>query len=205
MKSPIRLALRPSAVQAQRLRQLQRRFAEACNHLAPLVRRSRCWNRVALHHMAYRLLRERFPDLGSQMACNAIYSVSRSARAVYQGRGSPFNLQRLGDRPLPLLVFLPEAPVYFDRHTLSIRDGQLSMFTLDGRLRFDLDLTPRQQERLRTGKLREIALLGGSGGFHLDFHLAAEGTEAAPRDAAGDELPDYLVVDETAQLREEAA
>jgi NTE family protein len=46
--------------------------------------------------------------------------VSRTCRIVYQDRNSPFNLQRLAGRPLPLLRFLPQSPVYFDRHTLTL-------------------------------------------------------------------------------------
>jgi hypothetical protein len=44
--------------------------------------------------MAYKPLRERFPQLGSQMACNVIYSVSRAARHVYQHPSSPYNVAR---------------------------------------------------------------------------------------------------------------
>jgi hypothetical protein len=74
MNRTLRIALNTSPRQHQQLRQLQQAFAAVCNALAPLVRETRCWNRVALHHMAYKQLRERFPELGSQMVCNAIYS-----------------------------------------------------------------------------------------------------------------------------------
>ncbi len=89
----------------QRLLDLQRGFARVCNALAPLVQQTRVWNRVALHHLAYRQLREQFPEMGSQMVCNAIYSVSRTGRLVFQHPQSPFSLARLGDKPLPLLRF----------------------------------------------------------------------------------------------------
>ena len=81
---------------------LQAAFAQVCNALAPLVQSTRTWNRVALHHMAYKTLRERFPAVGSQMVCNAIYSVSRHSRALFQTEGSPFFLGKLGNRPLPM-------------------------------------------------------------------------------------------------------
>ena len=117
-------------------------FAQVCNALAPIVAKTRVWNRVALHHMTYKSLREQFPALGSQMVCNAIYSVSRTSRMVYQDPGSPFNIARLGERPLPQLRFVDNCPVYFDRHTLSIKNGQLSLYTLDGRMRFQVALRP---------------------------------------------------------------
>ena len=105
MNFVLRIPLNTSPEQTARLEALQHGFAQVCNALAPMVQHTRVWNRVALHHLAYRQLRERFPALGSQMVCNAIYSVSRTCRTVYQHPSSPFNLTRLGERPLPLLRF----------------------------------------------------------------------------------------------------
>ena len=110
MDSILRIPLNASPEQAQRLQDLQRGFAQLCNALAPLVQSTRVWNRVALHHLAYRQLREQFPAMGSQMVCNAIYSVSRTCRMVFQHPGSPLHLDKLGARPLPLLRFADTCP-----------------------------------------------------------------------------------------------
>ena len=110
MKTGLRVPLNMSPDQALKLRQLQAVFAKVCNSLAPLVQKTKVWNRVALHHMAYKPLREQFPQMGSQMVCNAIYSVSRHSRMLYQSPTSPFNLTKLGDKPLPLLQFTDRAP-----------------------------------------------------------------------------------------------
>ena len=75
MDALLRIPLETTPAQVQRLLQLQQGFAQLCNALAPLVQQTRVWNRVALHHLAYRQLREAFPQMGSQMVCNAIYSV----------------------------------------------------------------------------------------------------------------------------------
>ena len=115
------IPLTGSAQQATGLHVLQQTFAQVCNALAPLVQQMRCLNRVTLHHLAYKPLREQFPVMGFQMMCNAIYSVIRSSRLVYQHPDSPFNLNRPGDKPLPLLRFADTCPVYFDRHTPSCR------------------------------------------------------------------------------------
>jgi hypothetical protein len=136
----LRVPLNANAEQLVRLQALQAAFARVCNALAPTVQQTGVWNRVALHHLTYHKLRERFPELGSQMVCNAIYSVSRTSRIVFQHAQSPFNLNKLAGKPLPLLRFSDSCPVYFDRHTLSVKNGQLSMFTLDGRMRFALAL-----------------------------------------------------------------
>jgi hypothetical protein len=103
---------------------------------------------------------------------------------VFQHPQSPFNLAKLGDKPLPLLKFADTCPVYFDRHTLSLKDGQLSMFTLDGRLRFQLKLSPQDEARFHTGKLSEVVLLRHADGhFALTFQLGDQPTAA---EAAGD-------------------
>ena len=195
-----RIALNTSAEQMERLLELQGLFAKVCNALAPIAQKSRCWNRVALHHMAYKTLREQFPEMGSQMVCNAIYSVSRASRLVFQHPQSPFNLTRLGDRPLPLLQFAPSCPVYFDRHTLSVKPGQLSLYTLDGRMRFELTLAPEVEEGFRTKKLREIVLARRVDGvFELAFSFsdADDNQPELLETEAGGEIPEYVMVEET--------
>jgi len=196
MKSAVRIALHPDPAQADRLNRLQARFAEACNLLAPVVQQTRCWNRVALHHMTYRMLRERFPELGSQMVCNAIYSVCRASRLVYQHPRSPFNVGRLGTAPLPRLAFSPHSPVFFDRHTLSLREGQASMYTLDGRMRFDIALAPAAEKRFRTEKLKEIVLSGSGADYALSFHFGGADEEIPlPAETGALRMPEGLLVD----------
>lgn len=200
MNSSIVINLQTSGEQHARLEALQRAFAEVCNALAPRVQATRTWNRVALHHLAYKELRERFPALGSQMVCNAIYSVSRACRIVFQTPGSPFHTGRWGSRPLPLLHFSANAPVYFDRHTLSIKDSTASMYTLDGRMKFQLALSPEQEQAFHQRKLREIVLSRGAVGFELQF-LFGEPIEALAGPAASvpesmPPIPHYLEVQE---------
>ena len=205
MNSTLQIRLEVSPQQAARLRALQIAFAEVCNALAPVVRRTRCWNRVALHHMTYRSLRERFPQLGSQMICNAIYSVSRTSRLVYQHPSSPFNVARLGQRALPLIRFGENCPVYFDRHTLSVKQGRLSLYSLDGRMRFGVGLKPADERHLQEGKLRETVLQRRSDGvFELCFWVAfaqpgaGGGEEPAETDGSPAAIPDYVLVEEAA-------
>jgi hypothetical protein len=201
MNKLLRIPLNATAAQFERLLSLQKVFAQVCNQLAPEVSRTRVWNRVALHHLHYRALREQYPDLGSQMVCNAIYAVSRTARLVYQSPASPFNVQKMGDRALPALRFAETCPVYFDRHTLSLKSDRLSLFTLDGRMQFELSLLPDQLALFELGKLREIVLSRGVDGvFALSFWLESEqalvaGVEAMEPPATPDQvdlIPDYV-------------
>jgi hypothetical protein len=174
------IQLRLTEDERARLVALQQAFAELCNALVPVVRQNRCWNRVGLHHLAYHALRARFPRMGSQMVCNAIYSVSRAYRAV----------PRKPDAPLPLLEFLPSAPVFFDRHTVSLRDHCISIYTLDGRIRFGFAMPPEILRVFSNERLREIVLRRQDETFSLFFHMQGS---ADPETGSGD-LPEYLVL-----------
>jgi len=202
MNSSLRIPLNTNPEQLARLQALQASFAKVCNALAPTVQQTRVWNRVALHHLTYRSLREQFPEMGSQMVCNAICSVSRTSRMVFQHPQSPFNLAQLGSKPLPLLRFSDNCPVYFDRHTLSVKSGQLSMYTLDGRMRFALALQPADEATFNEKKLREIVLsLRPDGLYELSFLFSDSADDAAatePPAAGAADMPDYVVVEEAA-------
>lgn len=188
MAHRLSIPLITSAPQLVRLRALQARFVEACNEIAPVVRASRCWNRVALHHLVYKDIRKRYPELGSQMACNAIYSVCRAARLVYQGEGAT-RLPLDDDAGLPLIQFLGSAPVYFDRHTLSIKRGVLSLFTLDGRMKVSVDLPQSIEQHFQEFRLREIILtLDEGANLHFTF---GDDADLAPR---LQDLPGHLLV-----------
>lgn len=197
----LRIPLNVSPEQNASLRELQQVFAQVCNALAPIARQSRCWNRVILHHLAYKSLRDQFPAIGSQMVCNAIYSVSRTCRLVYQHPSSPFNLARLGDKQLPLLRFTDTCPVYFDRHTLSVKGRKLSMYTLDGRIRFQLDLRSEDEACFHEKKLAEIVLSRTAADcFELSFRFLlhsppnAENRTAKEQDLGS--IPEYVMIDE---------
>lgn len=147
------------------LGRLQEMFAEACNYIAPIAAQSRCWSRVGLHHLVYQDLRARFPDLGSQMSCNAIYAVSKVAGLAYRslGRG------RKQAVSLPRLEFSFTSPVFFDRHTLSVRRQQLSLYTPVGRLRIDISNIELVLAVLEGGALKDILMTRVGNGFVLTF------------------------------------
>lgn len=197
MNTRLQVRLQTTPDQDQKLRALQQVFVRACNVLAAQARSTGVWSRVGLHQMAYHPLRERFPELGSQMLCNVIYSVSRACRLIYQNPRSPFGVRARGRANLPLLRFAEDAPVYFDRHTLSVREGHASMYSLDGRLRFNMPLAPEHEWRLRHGGIREIALTRDAASMMMTFTFAPDNDEGAAcrlGEPAGGDFPSYLVV-----------
>ena len=171
-KFSIHLNANPS--QNQRLQALQANFIEICNAIAPIVQETHTWNRVVLHHMVYHKMREKFPHTGSQMICNAIYSVCRAARVILQHPRSPWNVEINPQAVLPRIQFLPQSPVFFDRHTLNLKGNRLSMYTLDGRIRFDLSLSLEEQHMFHHEKLKEVLLVNNEQGFSLHFHFGDE-------------------------------
>lgn len=163
-----------------RLRRLGAAFSRACNFVVPIARQHRCWSRVALHHLAYRPLREAQPELGAQMACNAIHAVCRACFAVYLHPDYPWNPRLPQPTPLPHIAFSTRAPVHFDQHTLSLRGTRASLYTLEGRLHCELQLGAALQQRLGAERLVETLLLATDQGFALDFCFEAD-VPARPR------------------------
>jgi hypothetical protein len=137
--------------QAARLSALRAAYAEACNRLVPLVQAARCWNRVALHQLGYRRLRQE-TSLGAQMACNAIYSVCKAYR-------SQRALGRIPqDTPVPALSFDPTS-VHFDHRTYTLKGAAVSLNTLQGRMRVPMILGDHQRRILASGLPKEAELV----------------------------------------------
>lgn len=196
------VTLSVNELQRQRMLALQTEFCKACNFISPIASQNRCWNRVALHHLTYRSLRDQFPDLGAQMACNAIYAVCRAYRMLYQLSNAPWSS---GDAaaPRPCIRFAESAPVFFDRHTLAVKPGQLSLFSMEGRVRFQLALDETFTQHFAKLRLREVVLLNRDGQYVLQFSFLDEGEVEPPGTA--DELPEYLLVLDPALQPEQEA
>jgi hypothetical protein len=167
MKNLLQIKLLVSAEQALKLLDLQKTFAMACDEAALFVVRSRSWHRVTLHHLAYKSMREKFPALGSQMVCNAIHTVSKASKEIFQDPNSRWTAVAKSGQPLPILKFSDTTPVFFDKHTLALKKNTLSVFTLDGRMHIQINLSAAIETKLRTEKLKELSLLRQKNMFYL--------------------------------------
>src|SRR5262249_45558600 len=126
MQRTASIKLNTTTEQAGQLTALQVAYADACNQLVPAVVENRCWNRVALHQLTYSRLRQATP-LGSQMTCNAIFTVCKAYKAQRE-------LGRIKkDAPVPALNFR-RASVHFDKRTYTLRGDTVSLYTLAGRI-----------------------------------------------------------------------
>jgi putative transposase len=164
----IRLNVTPE--QAARLSALRTAYADACNRLVPLVQSERCWNRVALHQLGYRRLRQQ-TSLGAQMACNVIFSVCKAYR-------SQRALGRIPqDTPVPALSFDPTS-VHFDHRTYTLKGEAVSLNTLQGRMLVPMSLGDHQRRILASGLPKEAELVFCRGQWFFNLAVASADGES---------------------------
>jgi putative transposase len=152
--------------QGEALAALRTAYAEACNRLAPTVIEHRCWNRVALHKLAYSRLRAE-TRLGSQMACNAIFSVCKA----YQGQKALGRIK--SDAPVPRVRF-DRASVHYDKRTYSLKGDSVSLYTLAGRTTVPMRLGEHQRRILQSGKPKEAELIVRKGKWFFNLVVEAD-------------------------------
>jgi putative transposase len=155
--------------QANRLAELRKAYADACNRLVPIVREHRCWNRVGLHQRTYNDLREATP-LGSQMCCNAIFSVCKA----YKSQKALGRIRQ----DVPDIRF-DRASVHFDKRTSSLKGETVSLYTLDGRITVPMRLGEHQRHILESGQPKEAELVFRQGQWFLN--LVVESDDKVPR------------------------
>lgn len=164
------ILLDASPEQGGMLAELRAAYADACNRLVPVVREHRLWNRVALHQRAYADLR-REASLGSQMCCNAIYSVCKAYKAQRElGR-----IRR--DAPVPEIRF-DRASVHFDKRTYTLKGDRVSLYTLAGRIVVALRPGDHQRRILESGRPKEAELIFRKGRWF--FNLVVETDDLEP-------------------------
>ena len=166
MLKTISLKLRTTLEQTLALNELQSAYSDACNRLVPVVVENRCWNRVALHKLAYSDLRENTP-LGSQMCCNAIFSVCKAYK-------SQKALKKIKKDVVPAIEF-GRTSVHFDKRTYTIKDDVLSLYTIGGRIKVKWSCGKHQSFLLEQGLPKEAELIFRNGKWF--FNLVLEFTE----------------------------
>ena len=127
MKITVSIKCKTTKAQDQILQSLRNTYMDVCNAIVPTVVSHRCWNRVALHHLVYHQIRQQFP-LGSQMVCNAIFSVCKD----YQNKAIS------KDEEIPTLQFRKYRSIHFDKRTYTMKDNILSLYTLEGRIQVEI-------------------------------------------------------------------
>lgn len=147
MKRTVSIKLDVSGKESEKLLHLRSIYTQACNLAAFFARENRCWNRVALHHIAYYKIREK-TNLGSQMSCIAIKEACGNYKALRIKKG----------KPVPEIKF-KEKSIHFDKRTYSIKDNTLSLYTMQGRIKVKMIVGQFQADYLKTGFPKEAELI----------------------------------------------
>ena len=164
------IKLNPTLDQAERIHLLQKQFASVCNDIYIRVQKNRCLNRVALHHLVYYEMREQYPEMGSQLICNAVYAVCRSIRLFLDS----LKVLSLGEKnfnQLPNVSFSESSPVFLDRHTVNLKKDSLSIYSPGKRLHFGVEISQQQSMFFLRNKLKEIILFSDGAAFFLKFYF----------------------------------
>lgn len=165
MKRTISLKLLTTPDQDEKLQNLQKTFADACNDLVILAAANKCGNRVKLHNLGYTQIRESHKELGSQMACNAIRKVSAACKALLA------NNKRLRKTDWPEINFRGNTSIHYDKRTYSLRDNSVSLFTMDGRIIVPLKPGDFQKQYLFVGTPKEAELVHQKKGWFFNLVL----------------------------------
>lgn len=160
MKRTISIRLDTTSVQSNALSELQQVYHSACNQIVPDVITNRCWNRVALHKFVYSKIRGTSP-LGSQMVCNAIYSVCKA----YQAKSV------LPKEEIPQICFRKGRSVHFDKRTYSIKNETISLYTLGKRIKVPMRFGPFQKTYFSQGIPKEAELICKKGKWYFNLVL----------------------------------
>jgi len=164
IKRTISLKLLATTEQSAALLALADTFASACNAIVPFAVEHRCWNRVALHHLAYYSVRELLPTLGSQMVCQAVHRVADAYKTLKANKGIP------KDKPVPAIRF-DASSISFDKRTYSIKGDTVSLFTLAGRERIPFAAGKHQLNILASGLPKEAKLILRKGIWYFNLVL----------------------------------
>ncbi len=160
MQRTISIKLEVTKEQSTLLFALQAAFVLACNQIAPFAIEHRCWNRVALHNLSYSAIRAS-SLLGSQMVCNAIFSVCKAYKAKRIAK----------NENIPTICFHKNRSVHFDQRTYSLKGNILSLYTLEGRIRVPMKLGTFQQGYFSRGIPKEGELVFKRGTWYFNLVL----------------------------------
>lgn len=163
MKRTIAIKLPITASQKEPLCELQDLFTIACNQVSTKAFFAKERNRIRLHHLSYRSLRQALPNLGAQMCCNAIAKVSAALKA----RTEPKEL-----------VFKKRSSVHFDKRTYSLKNSILSLFTPRGRIQIPLEISAYHKQFLEFGLPKEAELVYRANEWF--FHLVLDLPDVLP-------------------------
>ncbi|WP_206603784.1 hypothetical protein [Bifidobacterium callitrichidarum] len=134
------LLLQPSPEQASLLTRTCEAYLHACDLVSRTARKHRTLKQKELNQLTYRENRSRY-GLGAQMAQSAIIRVISNYRTIRENQGSPWNT-----RHAPRYTSAGYDLVWNRDYSL-LKDGRLSLNTLQGRIKLPVDWTHIPENR----------------------------------------------------------
>lgn len=143
----------------------------ACDYISDLAWEHHCFKRYELQKRFYQKIRQKFPDLSSQVVIRCIAKVTDA-----------YKLDRKTKR-----AFKPQGSISYDQRILSWRTKQdepvVSIWSLEGRLKILAAFGPCQKAMIEHGLRGAADLIYRDGAFYL--HQVCEVEEPDPDDPEG--------------------
>ncbi|MEE8568343.1 MAG: transposase [Anaerolineales bacterium] len=143
----------------------------ACDYISDLAWEHHCFKRYELQKRFYQKIRQKFPDLSSQVVIRCIAKVTDA-----------YKLDRKTKR-----AFRPQGSISYDQRILSWRTKQdepvVSIWSLEGRLKILAAFGPCQKAMIEHGLRGAADLIYRDGAFYL--HQVCEVEEPDPDDPEG--------------------
>lgn len=179
MLSTLNYAVRVDASpdQSQVLSDTCAAYLGCCNMASKVAWEHRAISQKTLHRLAYRRLRDEY-HVGAQMAQSSIIRVIGNYRTIKEMHGSPW----AANRPE---YHSPGYDLVWNRDYSILKDGRLSINTLDGRIKLPVDWA-HVPEAYRHGKFGTARLLNRNGKWLLLIPSTVELPEPAqPQQVVG--------------------
>lgn len=171
----IRVEVSPE--QSQTLSDTCAAYLDCCNMVSETVWEHRTISQKMLHQLVYRKLRDEY-HVGAQMACSSMRRVIGNYRTIKEMHGSPWAASQPEYRSLGY-------DLVWNRDYSILKDGRLSINTLDGRIKVPVDWS-HVPEAYRHGKFGTARLLNRGGKWLLFIPSTVELPEPAqPQQVVG--------------------
>lgn len=142
--------------------ELKRSFVKACNDVSEVAVREGSRSRTLMHSLAYESIRTKYPELGSQLCCNAIYAVTKIYKQV------DVAVKRRIVRPI---YFADSFPLIYDSRTVSFFEDRISIYTPKGRMHFSIDNGPELLTRIKKVGIKEVLMYKTDADVCLDIRF----------------------------------
>lgn len=152
-------------------------YLDCCNMVSKTAWGHKMLSQKALHQLVYRRLRDEC-HVGAQMACSSMNRVIGNYRAIKEMHGSPWATSRPE-------YHSPGYDLVWNRDYSILKDGRLSVNTLEGRIKVPVNWT-HMPEPYRHGKFGTARLLNRNGKWLLLIPSTVELPEPAqPQQVVG--------------------